>query len=138
MSETARNQTPAHEQSAESPADPEAAEKIERHREKFLARLTAERPRIGVAYETMEVAGNTVKVRVASTTLRDEVLRHRTETLHLLAAVAGVHGPIELEVVVDDTVKPSKPIRPEDKLRHLSELNPELTNLRRTLDLEIE
>ena len=138
MSETARNQTPAHEQSAESPADPEAAEKIERHREKFLARLTAERPRIGVAYETMEVAGNTVTVRVASATLRDEVLRHRTETLHLLAAVAGVHGPIELEVVVDDTVKPSKPIRPEDKLRHLSELNPELTNLRRTLDLEIE
>jgi DNA polymerase-3 subunit gamma/tau len=120
------------------PIDPEAGEKIERHRDKFLEKLTRERPRIGVAFETMEVGGNTLKVRVASKTLHDEILRFRTETLQLLAAVAGVRGPIELEVVIDESAKPTRPIRLEDKVKHLAELNPEFNNLRRTLDMEIE
>jgi DNA polymerase-3 subunit gamma/tau len=121
-----------------TPIDGEAQDKIEHHREKFLERLTRERPRIGVAFETMEVSGNALKVRVASKTLHDEILRFRTETLQLLAAVAGVHGPIELEVVIDETVKPARPIRLEDKVRHLSDLNPEFNTLRKTLDMEIE
>ncbi len=123
---------------AVSPVDPEAEEKIERHREKFLEKLTRERPRIGVAFETMEVAGNRLTVRVASKTLHDEILRFRTETLHLLAAVAGVNGPIELDVIIDETVKPTRPIRLEDKVKHLAALNPEFNNLRKTLDLEVE
>ncbi len=86
----------------------------------------------------MEVASNALTVRVASKTLHDEILRWRTETLHLLAAVSGVHGPIELEVVIDESVKPTRPIRLEDKIKHLSDLNPEFNNLRRTLEMEIE
>jgi DNA polymerase-3 subunit gamma/tau len=123
---------------AVTPIDPAAQEKIERNRERFLERLLRERPRIGVAFETMEVEGNALKIRVASQTLQDEILRFRTETLHLLAAVAGVHGPIELEVIVDETVKPSRPIRLEDKVRHLANLNPEFNTLRKTLDMEVE
>ncbi len=121
-----------------TPIDPAAQEKIERHRDKFVEKLTRESPRIGVVYETMEVGGNRVSVRVASRDLSDEVLRRRTETLQLLAAVAGVHGPIELDVVVDETIRPAKPIRLEDKLRHLTEQNPELETLRKALDLEVE
>jgi hypothetical protein len=121
-----------------APIDPDASEKIERHRDKFLERLGRERPRIGVAFETMETNKNTVRVRVASKTLHDEILRFRTETLHLLAAVAGVHGPIELEVVVDETVKPANPIRLEDRMRHMAENNPEFNNLRRVFDMEVE
>jgi DNA polymerase-3 subunit gamma/tau len=86
----------------------------------------------------MEVEGNTLKVRVASKTLHDEIIRFRTETLHLLAAVAGVHGPIELTVVIDETAKPARPIRLEDKVKHLVDLNPEFNTLRRALDMEIE
>jgi DNA polymerase-3 subunit gamma/tau len=123
---------------AVTPIDPAAQEKIERNRERFLERLLRERPRIGVAFETMEVDGNALKIRVASQTLQDEILRFRTETLHLLAAVAGVHGPIELEVIVDETVRPLRPIRLEDKVRHLADLNPEFNTLRKTLDMEVE
>ena len=138
MSGAAQTKTSAGNEEIIAPADPDAQEKIERHREKFLERLTRERPRIGVAFETMEVEANALKVRVASKTLRDEILRWRTETLHLLAAVAGVHGPIELEVIIDETVKPTRPIRLEDKIKHLSDLNPEFNTLRRTLEMEIE
>ncbi len=138
MSAPATIETAAETEVATAPADPEAREKIERHREKFLERLSRERPRIGVAFETMETRGNTLNVRVASQTLHDEVLRFRTETLHLLAAIAGVHGPIELEVVVDESVKPARPIRLEDKVKHLAELNPEFNTLRKALDMEIE
>ena len=138
MSGTTATETAAEVEAVASPVDPEAEEKIERHREKFLERLLHERPRIGVAFETMETRGNALTVRVASKTLRDEILRFRTETLHLLAAVAGINGPIELEVVIDESVKPSRPIRLEDKVKHLASLNPEFYNLRKTLDLEIE
>jgi DNA polymerase-3 subunit gamma/tau len=136
------NSTPtAKEQKIEqptAPVDPDAGEKIERHRDKFLERLSRERPRIGVAFETMETNDNTVRVRVASKTLHDEIMRFRTETLHLLAAVAGVHGPIELEVVIDETVKPARAIRLEDRVKHLSDLNPEFNTLRKTFEMEIE
>ncbi len=143
LSEIINGGTPANkpadiEDAPSHPIDPEAAEKIEHHREKFLERLSRERPRIGVAFELMEVDGNRLTVRVASKTLRDEILRWRTETLQLLAAVAGVHGPIELEVIIDETVKPARPIRLEDKVKHLVDLNPEFNTLRRTLEMEIE
>lgn len=121
-----------------APVDPDAEAKIERFREKFVAKLAHERPRLGVVYETMETVGNTVRVKVASQTLRDEVLRYRTETLLLLAAVAGVYGPIELEVSVDETLKATRPIKIEDKVRYLAEKNPLFAELRRTLDMEIE
>ena len=119
-------------------ADPEAQEKIERMREKFLGKLAQERPRIGVVFETMEVEGNTVRVKVASQTLHDEVQRHRTETLQLLATVAGVYGPLELEVAIDETMKAAKPIRIEDKVKYMSDHNPAFNDLRRTLEMEIE
>jgi DNA polymerase-3 subunit gamma/tau len=119
-------------------ADPEAQPKIERAREKFLARLAADRPRIAVVYETMEVEGNTVRVRVASETLHEEVMRQRTETLLLLAGIAGVRGPIELEATIDETIQAAKPIRIEDKIKYLADHKPEFNNLRRTLEMEVE
>jgi DNA polymerase-3 subunit gamma/tau len=137
MSDAPAGKTPKTEQPA-TPIDPDAGEKIERHRDKFLEKLSRERPRIGVAMETMETADNVVKVRVASKTLHDEIMRYRTETLHLLATVAGVHGPIELEVIIDETVKPARAIRLEDRVRHLSELNPEFNNLRKVFEMEVE
>jgi DNA polymerase-3 subunit gamma/tau len=126
------------EESPIAPVDDRAQEKIERFREKFIARLAGVRPRLGVVYETMETEGNKVKVRVASEALGDEVLRHRTETLSLLATIAGVHGPIELDVTVDETLKASKPIKIEDKIAYLSERNPAFDQLRRTLDMDVE
>ncbi len=129
-----------------TPIDTAAQEKIEASRAEFLTKLATERPRIGVAYETMEVmmpasdssTSAIIRIRVASEALRDEVLRQRTETLQLLVRIAKVTGIIELEVIVDDTIKASKPIKVEDKLRHLVEQNPELTTLRKTLELELE
>jgi DNA polymerase-3 subunit gamma/tau len=120
----------------QTPQDPEAQEKIERHREKFMARLASGSPRIAAVYETMEVEGNTLKVRVVSEGLREDVLRDKTETMRLLATVAGVHGPIELTVTVDESVRPAKPIRIEDKIRHMADLNPGFNTLRRTFELE--
>lgn len=126
------------EEDAERVVDPECADKIEKFREPFLKALAAERPRIAVVFETMRTEGNTVRIRVASEALREEVLRNRTEVLSLLASVAGVNGSIELEVEVDQTLGAAKPIRPEDKLRYLTEQNSVVTDLRRMLDLEIE
>ncbi|MDR2911735.1 MAG: DNA polymerase III subunit gamma/tau [Alistipes sp.] len=138
MGDTPTDTPDEEEQRPSTPTDPDAQDKIERHREKFLELLARERPRIGVAFETMETTDNALTVRVASQTLHDEILRFRTETLQLLATVAGVHGPIELEVVIDNTVKPARPIRLEDKVKHLTDLNPEFTTLRKTLEMEIE
>jgi DNA polymerase-3 subunit gamma/tau len=120
------------------PVDDKAQDKIERFRDKFIVKLAQVRPRLGVVYETMEADGNRVKVRVASEALGDEVLRHRTETLSLLATVAGVHGPIELDVTIDETLKAAKPIKIEDKIAYLADKNPAFDQLRRTLDMDVE
>jgi DNA polymerase-3 subunit gamma/tau len=120
------------------PIDSEAQAKIERSREKFIARLAQSRPRLSVVYETMEVENNRVRVRVASQALHDEVMRHRTETLLLLATITGVHGPIELEAIVDETLKAAKPIKIEDKIAYLAERNSAFDLLRRTLDMDVE
>ncbi len=125
-------------QVVETPVDPNAQDKIERHKDRFVEKLSRERPRIGVVFDTMSVIDNQLEVRVPSDGLREDVLRDKTEILQLLAAVAGVYGPIELQVVVDETVKPVKPIRLEDRLKHLTEANPKLTILRKTLELEVE
>ncbi len=123
---------------APSPIDPESQAKIEAGKAEFIAGLTAGRPRMAGAFETMQVEGNRVGVRVASEAQREELLRQRTELLQLLAKTAGVKGTIELEVTVDESIKTTKPIKVEDKLKHLTDQNPEINLFRKTLELELE
>jgi len=60
------------------------------------------------------------------------------EMLTRIAAIAGVEGALELEVTINEQIRAVRPIKLEDRLRHMNEKNPLLAELRRELDLEVE
>lgn len=90
------------------------------------------------AFELMMFSGNTISVTVPTTELRDEILRSKTAMLMRIAELSGIEGTIELEITVNEQVQDVRPIKLEDRLKHMTEKNPLLTELRKALDLETE
>ena len=119
-------------------ADPAAQEKLERARERILALIQRHRPRFVAAFELMEFSGNTIAVTVPTNELRDEILRSKTAMLMRIAELAGIEGPLELAIAVNERVQAVRPIKLEDRVKHMTEKNPLLAELRKALDLEIE
>ena len=123
---------------AVSGIDPEAESKMARSREAFLRAMQQQRPRLAMAFHDMEIRGNAIAINVPNESLHDEIMRTRTEILGLMTEVAGVCGEIGLDIRVVADTGPRKPIKVEDRLRFLVEKNPELINLKKELDLDIE
>ena len=135
----------AEDKNDEAEAEPEAVEvdpaceqKLERAREGILNLLRTKRPRFVPAFELMTVRGNTISVSVPTTELREEILRSKTGMLMRIAELAGISGVIELEVIVNEEIKAARPIKLEDRVKHMTEKNPLITELRKALDLEVE
>ncbi len=119
-------------------ADPDAEQKISAAKGEFIEVLSAKRPRIATAFETMSVTGNTITLSVASEVLRDDIYNSQKEILGLLKRLSDTEGAIELQIGLKEDPTAVRPIRPEDKLAHLRAKNPLLDDLRRELNLEME
>ena len=118
--------------------DPECERKLERAREGILNLIRAKRPRFVPAFELMTFSGNTISVSVPTAELREEILRSKTGMLMRIAELAGITGAIELEVVVNEQIRAARPIKLEDRVKHMTEKNPLIAELRKALDLEVE
>lgn len=118
--------------------DPACEQKLERAREGILNLLRTKRPRFVPAFELMTVRGNAISVSVPTTELREEILRSKTGMLMRIAELAGISGAIELEVIVNEEIKAARPIKLEDRVKHMTEKNPLIAELRKALDLEVE
>lgn len=118
--------------------DPQCAAKLERARSRILNLIKEKRPRFVPAFELMTFSDNTISVSVPTTELREEILRSKTGMLMRIAELAGVEGMIELEVVVNEQIRAARPIKLEDRVRHITEKNPLVAELRKALDLEVE
>ena len=86
----------------------------------------------------MRIEGHTLRLSVPTQALREEILRCKLEMLTRIAAIARVEGALELEVEINEEIRAARPIKLEDRIRHLSEKNPLLNELRKELDLEVE
>ena len=118
--------------------DARSEQKILERRAAVLEAILRERPRFVVAFEKMKVAGHTITVEVPSQTLYEEIMRSKTEVLLAIARTAGVHGSLELEVKVNEQIKAARPIKLEDRIKHMTEKNPAVLELKRLLDMEYE
>ena len=118
--------------------DPACEQKLVRAREGILNLLRTKRPRFVPAFELMTVRGNTISVSVPTTELREEILRSKTGMLMRIAELAGISGAIELEVIVNEEIRAARPIKLEDRVKHMTEKNPLIAELRKALDLEVE
>ena len=122
----------------EPTVDPDTEAKLEAARPQLMALVRERRPRFVPVFERLELAGNRMLLRVPTPELREEILRMRTSMLTQFAALAGVTGKIELEVTVDEQIRAARPIKLEDRVKHITEKNPLVAELRKALDLEIE
>ncbi|MCM1150777.1 MAG: DNA polymerase III subunit gamma/tau [Alistipes sp.] len=114
------------------------AEKLESARERILELIRSRRPRFVPAFERMKIRNNVISVSVPTTELHDEIMRTRTAMLIRITELAGVMCPLRLEVTVNEHIRAARPIKPEDRMKYLTEKNPVLTDLRKALDLEME
>ena len=57
---------------------------------------------------------------------------------NVIAELAGISGAIELEVIVNEEIRAARPIKLEDRVKHMTEKNPLIAELRKALDLEVE
>ena len=133
---------PAENQSVKEPViqdiDEGCEQKIADKRQAVLDAILNERPRFVVAFERMKVCGNIIEVEVPSQTLYEEIMRSKTEILLLIARTAGVNGMMDLKIIVNEMVRAARPIKLEDRIRHMNEKNPMLLELKKVLDMEYE
>ena len=122
----------------EEKIDPDSERKIRSAADGFIHRLERVRPRIAMAFRKMQIDSNKITVEVPNESLREEILRYRSEILTLLVEVAALSGSAELEVNVIEEIADLKPIRVEDRLKFLTEKNPLLTSLKKKMDLDME
>lgn len=118
--------------------DPQSEQKILSTKDRFIKRLKIDRPRMAMAFGDMTVNENCVSVAVPTKGLEEEILRNRSEILSLMAEVAQINGTITLNIEMVEQLTGIRPIKVEDRLKHLTEKNPLLTKLRKEMDLDIE
>ena len=118
--------------------DPQSEEKMTAARDAFLDKLKSSRPRLAIALSAMTVSENKICATVPSLPLYEELMRNRGEIVSAMAEVSGVDGLIEVEITIVETKENSRPITREDRYAYLVQRNPELKELIRSLDLEVE
>ena len=118
--------------------DPDAAAKIEAARERIVEYISHERPRHRPVFERMRVEGNIMTLRVPSREQADDILYNEAEIKRRVAELSGVEGLVTFNVVVDERIRAAKPIKIEDRLRHMIAKNEKLTEFITKLELDAE
>ncbi len=118
--------------------DPRSEEKLAAAKDEIVKRTCELRPRFIVAFEKIAFEGNRIKLTVPTQALKDELNMARTEILDTIAAVAGVEGALELDIEVREVRMNLRPVRLEDRLRHIESRTPMFEELKKALDLDVE
>ena len=118
--------------------DPLSEQKLNAHHQQMVSAILQERPRFVVAFESMRIEGHIIKMEVPSHTLYEEIMRNKTEILLQMARTAGVEGMLDMEIVVNELIKASRPIKLEDRIKFMTEKNPMLLELKKALEMEYE
>ncbi|MFI3301940.1 MAG: hypothetical protein SNH35_04285 [Rikenellaceae bacterium] len=122
----------------ESNVDPQSEQKLLAAKGNVLSHIAQWRPRFLPFFESMTISGNTISIVVSTSELKDEILRNRTELLTKVVEIASVKGAVELAIEVNEAEKSIKPIKLEDRIAHIMELNPLIAELKEALDLDVE
>jgi hypothetical protein len=118
--------------------DPQSGAKITKYWGEFMEKLMKEHPRLGHALKDTKVSGHTLSLAVPTDIIRDEVLRNQPELTALLQECCGIEGSIVLNVEIRAQEDNSLPHRTIDKVRYLTEKNPELNTLIQDLGLDVQ
>lgn len=117
--------------------DPQSAAKLENARQKITDYINDQRPRFIFAFQTMTFEGNTIRLKVPSEVMKEDIEQSAIELLTNIAAIAGVTGTLVFEIGIAVDNRPMKPIKLEDRIRHIEQKNPLVSELKKALDLEV-
>ena len=123
---------------AEVTVDANSTAKLEQARQQIIGYISEQRPRFITAFETMQFEGNKILLTVPSDSLRDDIEHSSIELLTNIARIAGVNGALEFGITVAVDNRPMRPIKLEDRIRHIEQKNPIVNELKKALDLEIQ
>lgn len=126
------------ESTAQLHIDPEAESKLKASAQGILDYIGRSRPRFMVAFDSMRIDGNMIRIAAPTRTLADDIMHSKTELMMQIAAIAGVDGFIDLQVDINEQIRAAKPIKLEDRLQHMIRKNPLIVEMRDALDLEAE
>lgn len=118
--------------------DAESQSKLTAAKDTILAEIGMRRPRFVVAFERMRVEGNKIVLDAPSEVLRNEIIAERTELSDMIIEVARINGVIEIEINVQEQEVKLRPIKLEDRLRHMEKAVPLFKELRESLDFDVE
>ena len=119
--------------------DPQCEEKLNLAKDKIVEALLASRPRIGSRFEeSMTIEGNTVRIEVQSKELYNEIMLQKSDLQKLFSQQSGARGYIELEVIINEKIKVTRPITLEDRLQYLLSRNDRLAEMLELLGLDAE
>ncbi|MFI3316132.1 MAG: DNA polymerase III subunit gamma/tau [Rikenellaceae bacterium] len=126
------------EQRVDSRIDPRSEELLNGSRDAILAYIAHWRPRFAVPFEAMIIEGHKIRVKVPTSELKTEIERSTSELLHKVVEIAEVSGLIELELILDEKIAPTRPVKLEDKIAYLVKINPEISKFKERFNLYIE
>lgn len=118
--------------------DEHSEEKLGAARTAIIERMSELRPRFRTAFETVVFAGNTIRLTVPSQGLKEELHLSRTEILDTIADIAKIDGALDLDIEVREVAVKMRPVRLEDRMRHIESRTPKFEELKKALDLEVE
>lgn len=119
--------------------DPESEQKLTAKRQEIIEFLGREYPILKSVLEQLRFEGNKMVLEVPTDSLREELRHTRSEILESVAPLAGVNGMLDLEVILREVEVKLRPVKLEDRLRHIEQKTGEVFHtLCKSLDLEVE
>ncbi len=118
--------------------DPRSEKLLTASKGAIVAAFADWRPRFAVLFETMEVEANQITVRVPSSDLKDETERSSSELLHKIVEITGIKGLITLNLILDEKIVATRPIKLEDRIAHLVKINGDISKLKERFNLYVE
>ena len=119
--------------------DPESEQKLTAKRQEIIEFLGREYPILKSVLEQLRFKGNKMVLEVPTDSLREELRHTRSEILESVAPLAGVNGMLDLEVILREVEVKLRPVKLEDRLRHIEQKTGEVFHtLCKSLDLEVE
>ncbi len=122
----------------ESRIDPRTEELLTNYRPEILQYIAAWRPRFAVPFEAMTFEGHKIVVKVPTSELKGEIERCQSELLHRIVEIASISGVVELELILDEKIVATRPIKLEDRIAFLAEKNPDIAKLKEKFNLYVE
>ena len=114
--------------------DPASEEKLNAVKEAVVKRMCDERARFVSAFENICFEENRVVLPVPTEALRDELLGMRFEILKTITEMAGIKGILEMVIEVKEIEFKLKPVKLDDRERHIHKVAPEMSYLAQLFD----